>query len=71
MKKLEKYTKLPYNFLKIFLKKTLKMRQISMQKTPRNSFRMSHCFLHINSPHFALFSAYKFEAFRTIFCMLI
>ena len=57
-------------FLQIFLKKkTLKMRQISMQKHREIHFafrivfcilisRISHCFLHINFTHFALFFAY-------------
>ena len=33
--------------------------------------RISHCFLHINFAYFALFFAYEFDAFRSVFCMLI
>ena len=29
---------------------------------------MSHCFLHVNLPHFALFFAYNFGEFFSVFC---
>jgi len=56
MKKLEKYRKLPYIFLQIFLKK-------NAENAPNFDAKNTAKF----TSHFALFFAYEFDAYRTVF----
>ena len=60
MKKLEKYRKLSYIFLQIFLKK-------NTENAPNFDAKNTAKF----TLHFALFSSYEFHAFRIVFCIWI